>query len=725
MDEPFRRALGHYQSGRLEQAEAACREILGRKPDHFEAVNLLALLLHRSGRSREAIALLQAAVAQGLQEAAAYNNLGEMLRQQGRLAEAVEAFAEAIAASPSLGEAHFNLGNAYKDQGDYARAMTAFRRAVALRPDYAKAHFNLANTLREEGRAQEALTHYRESLASNPNAAEVCQNYSVALYHLGQLEAAAGVLRKAIELKPDAPRLHGDLGNLYRAMGRTAEADAYYRRQQSVEGPSWLADLRREALVELIPPDNAYIDRYRRHLADVLDRLQGQSLPLDPAELHTCGAEPPMALAYQGREDLPLARRYGELFSQRIRPLETASGSGRPRVGIVVTDGHEGVFVRCLGHLVARLAGPDLEVSVICSRAGANVIRHLLPDVAWDFLVIPERVDQAAQRIAQARFDLLHYWEVGSDAVNYFLPYFRPAPLQSACWGWPVTSGNPRIDYFVSSRLLEPEDGQAHYSERLVKLATLPTYYLRPAAGNADRDLSSIRAGVAAGAADPAKQYVRLSSLIEQTGQAGKPDADPFLSCRDKSHVYLVTQNLRKYHPDFDPLVAEILRRDPAGKLLLAGDAQPSIDELLLGRLRRTAADVMDRIRLVPRMATADYFRLVGLADVILDTPHYGGGANTLYDAFACGTPVVTLPGAVHRSRYASAAYARMGITEPVASSAEAYVDRAVEIACHPDLREDLRRRILAASEVLFEDRQAIEEHRAFFESAIAAARQK
>jgi glycosyltransferase involved in cell wall biosynthesis len=497
-------------------------------------------------------------------------------------------------------------------------------------------------------------------------------------------------------------------------MGRTAEADACYRRQQSAEGPSWLADLRREALVELIPPDNAYIDRYRQRLSEVLDRLLGQPSPLDPAELHTCGAEPPMALAYQGRDDLPLARRYGELFSQRIRPFEPACGDGRPRMGVVVTDGHEGVFVRCLGHLVARLAGPDLEVSVICSRAGANVIRHLLPDAAWDFLVIPERVDQAAQRVREARFDLLHYWEVGSDAVNYFLPYFRPAPVQSACWGWPVTSGNPRIDYFFSSRLLEPEDGQAHYSERLVMLATLPTYYLRPVVGKVDRDLSPDRAGVAAGA-----------NAAVATGANSAVVAGANSAAAHGEHVYLVTQNLRKYHPDFDPLLAAILRRDPAGRLLLAGDAQPTIDELLLARLRRTAADVVDRIRLVPRMATAEYLRMVGAADVILDTPHYGGGANTLYDAFACGTPVVTLPGAAHRSRYAAAAYARMGIGEPVAPSAEVYVDRAVEIASHRELRDDLRRRILAASEVLFEDRQAIEEHRAFFQSAIAAARQK
>ena len=712
MDERFRRALGHYQSARLEQAEAACREILGATPGDFEAVSLLALLLHRTSRSAEAIEMLQAAIARGLREPAVDNNLGEMLRLQGRLAEAVEAFARAIAASPSLTEAHFNLGNAYKDQGDYARAMVAYRRAVALRPDYAKAHFNLANTLREEGRAQESLAHYRQSLASNPNAAEVYQNCSVAHYQLGQLETAASVLWKAIALKPDDPRLHGDLGNLYRAMGRTAQADACYRRQ-SAEAPSWLADLRRQALVELIPPDNAYIDGYRQRLADALDRLLAQSLSLEPADLHICGAEPPMALAYQGREDLPLMGRYGQLFSQRIRPLETACGTGRPRVGIVVTDGHEGVFVRCLGHLVARLAGPDLDVSVICSRAGANVIRSLLPDVAWEFLVIPDHVDQAAERIRQARFDLLHYWEIGSDAMNYFLPYFRPAPVQSACWGWPVTSGNPRIDYFVSSRLLEPEDGQDHYSERLVQLATLPTYYLRPAVGRGDRDLSPLQTGVAAGA---------NTALAGGANSAPSPGAD--WSPAAGEHVYLLTQNLRKYHPDFDPLLAAILRRDPAGRLLLAGDAQPSIDELLLARLRRTAADVMDRIRLLPRMATAEYLRLVGLADVILDTPYYGGGANTLYDAFACGTPVVTLPGAVHRSRYGAAAYARMGITEPVVPTAEAYVERAVEIACHRDFREDLRRRILAASEVLFEDRQAIEEHRAFFQSAISAARQ-
>ena len=44
------------------------------------------------------------------------------------------------------------------------------------------------------------------------------------------------------------------------------------------------------------------------------------------------------------------------------------------------------------------------------------------------------------------------------------------APLQAMLWGHPVTSGSRHIDLFLSSAEMEPEDGDAHYSERLVRL---------------------------------------------------------------------------------------------------------------------------------------------------------------------------------------------------------------------------------------------------------------
>ena len=46
--------------------------------------------------------------------------------------------------------------------------------------------------------------------------------------------------------------------------------------------------------------------------------------------------------------------------------------------------------------------------------------------------------------------------------------------------GHPVTTGLDTMDYFVSSRLIEPAGAQSHYSERLMLLDTMPFYYYRP-----------------------------------------------------------------------------------------------------------------------------------------------------------------------------------------------------------------------------------------------------
>ncbi len=102
----------------------------------------------------------------------------------------------------------------------------------------------------------------------------------------------------------------------------------------------------------------------------------------------------------------------------------------------MVTHGHEGVYDRCLGRLVERIAAAKhFHVTLVCSQAGANVLRHLRPTFTGEYLTIPARVDEAATRIRDARLDVLHYWEVETDATNSFLPYFKPARVQCGTWG--------------------------------------------------------------------------------------------------------------------------------------------------------------------------------------------------------------------------------------------------------------------------------------------------
>ena len=64
--------------------------------------------------------------------------------------------------------------------------------------------------------------------------------------------------------------------------------------------------------------------------------------------------------------------------------------------------------------------------------------------------------------------------------MTFFMAFARLAPVQCVTWGHPVTSGIPNIDYFISSTLLELPGAESQYTERLVTLENLPTYYYPP-----------------------------------------------------------------------------------------------------------------------------------------------------------------------------------------------------------------------------------------------------
>ena len=64
-----------------------------------------------------------------------------------------------------------------------------------------------------------------------------------------------------------------------------------------------------------------------------------------------------------------------------------------------------------------------------------------------------------------------------------------------------------------------------------------------------------------------------------------------------------------------------------------------------------------------------------------------------------------------------------MGVTDLVVNSREEYVSKAVQVATDRDYRKYVTDRISQASDVLFNDLEAVREHERFFEEAIAYAR--
>ena len=151
------------------------------------------------------------------------------------------------------------------------------------------------------------------------------------------------------------------------------------------------------------------------------------------------------------------------------------------------------------------------------------------------------------------------------EPMTYSLAFSRLAPVQCTTWGHPNTTAIPAIDYFISSEHLDTPDAQVHYTEKLVRLPLPAIYYYRPQV--------------------PAVMKTR-----------------PDLGFGADEHLYGCPQTLYKFHPDFDAILAGILRSDPAGRLVLIRGQSPVMDEVLLGRFRRSMGDVIDRVSFVPRL---------------------------------------------------------------------------------------------------------------------------
>lgn len=282
--------------------------------------------------------------------------------------------------------------------------------------------------------------------------------------------------------------------------------------------------------------------------------------------------------------------------------------------------------------------------------------------------------EQLAELIVKDAVDVLIYPEVGMHPVTARLAAQRLAPVQCASWGHPVTTGLPTMDYFLSSDLMEPDGAQSAYRETLVRLPGLsftceaPDYRTRHAASRAQFGLG------------------------------------------DDEIVYLCVQNLSKYLPRFDGLLAAIAGNVKGSRLVFI-EGPGDTTEIFRTRLRAAfdeAGVLFDRhVSFLPRLDRDRYHALNRVADIFLDTPEWSGCNSTL-EALACDVPVVTLPGTWMRGRHSYAFYRRMDFDALTARDESHYIELAVRLGTDPRWRATQRQRIAQATTRLYGDPEPV-----------------
>lgn len=363
---------------------------------------------------------------------------------------------------------------------------------------------------------------------------------------------------------------------------------------------------------------------------------------------------------YAGRDAKALLSSFGNLFLKRIieplfpdlcQPIPQRT-SGKLRVGYVSTamcDHHGSNWA--LGWL--RGHTDDFETYAIHMGKKVDEVTDVWKEEADHYYQLTGPQPEAARFIKSLEVDALIYTDIGSDGRTTQTASMRLAPVQCTAWGHAITSGLPNVDYYLSSELMEPEDGDDHYTEKLVRLPNSGLVFNEfeiPAPGTIRQELSLPR-----------------------------------------GFLPLMNQNLMKCVPKWDHLFREVNRA--TGKPIVFIALRRYETQLTAERLHRAGVNAI----WIPRLPHEMFMRLLQACDLILDTVEWSGG-NTTVQALAVGTPMVTLPGKFMRGRHSLAFHKIAGADPLIATDPQDYV----RIAADRDLQRESMKNVDASR--LFND---------------------
>jgi len=655
-------AVRSFENGNPDDAGRRCRALLAEQPDFWEALQLL----------------------------------GAASFQTGDAAGAVDAFRRALELRPDDADAHFNLGLAQQEAGDLAAATASYRQALARQADHDAALNNLgAVLLLSGGDPMEAADLLGRATIASPNNGQVHYNHANALKRLGRVEEAAEGYRRAMELDPTDTRATIGLGNLLDDQGRAEDAIAVFEQAEAGDPTSVPAKWGARLTLPIIYDDAAEMATWRERWAAGLDRLAAEVDLNSPAgvasALEAVTAKTNFNLHYQGRVDRDLQAAYGNLvhrivgaaYPDCVQPLaKRARAPGEPiRVGFVSSFLRHHTVAKLFGGWMTGLdperfqvhafhAGSDSDETTERLTAGVHAFhQNLFPD------------SRLIGTIREAALDALIFTDIGMDARMQLLAAMRLAPVQAVTWGHPVTTGLPTIDHFLTSAMMEPANGDAHYTERLDRLGNLSISYARPATNG-----------------------------LAPLSLAGK---GPHLLC---------TQSLFKLLPWFDAVLAAIAEAAPAAQFHFVAAANEDLTARFRRRLEASftaRAQDAGRIAIHPTMGQDDFFRLNLAADLVLDSPDWSGG-NTTLEAVACGKPVVTLAGETMRSRHSAAILKRLDIEDTIATNGDDYAAIVAALANDEERRRQLTARVAESADRVFEDQTPVDDLEEFLIQATA-----
>jgi predicted O-linked N-acetylglucosamine transferase (SPINDLY family) len=583
----------------------------------------------------------------------------DTLKRAGQLQEAVALYQICLDTCPDDLDLLYEQGEALLELDQLEEAADRFRRALATAPNDSASTIMLARTLHRLGKPLESLHFYRRAQRLTPHISVVHQMAGITATESDLRDEARTSFRRALEADPDNISARLCLCMLYLDMFPTTEALEKGRQQY------------KQALIELVASTR-------------LDTPAAIDAAVEAAGMLTS-----FFLPYQGRNDRELQKIYGEwlcrVMAARFPDMQCTTA--RPRTGEKIRVGFVSAHFRdhSVWKIVTRGWLKHLDRSKFMlfgyHTGTENDTATAEARSYCDTFVQQTDIALMTETIMQHKPHILIYPGLAMDPHTVRLAALRLAPAQCVSWGHPNTTGMPTCDFFLSSDLMEPPDGDTHYSETLIRLPNLSVCY----------------------------EAIPLPAPLPPTAIPGVNPGD---------FSYLCCQNLMKYLPHYDDVFPAIAAQVPNAKFIFikfSDSHRHCFNQRMEAAFSRHNLYAADHVVFLPPLNAITYAVLNAEIDVYLDSIGWSGG-NTTFESLPFNKPIVTLPGEFMRGRHTTAILKMMGVEETIAADVQDYVSIAARLGTDREWYDAVSGRVAVNKHRVYGDRICVRALEQFME---------
>jgi predicted O-linked N-acetylglucosamine transferase (SPINDLY family) len=659
--------LMHHQSGNIEQALIAYREILKLDENHFDALHLSGLIAAANKNFEKAVILIKRALKIKSNNATAHSNLGIVFFEMKKFDLAIQSHKKSIKINSKNKTSFYNLALAFEKDSRIHDAIEAYKTALSLDHSYYEALVNLGNLLQKDNKLLDAIYFYNKSIDSNPRGPESYNNRGNVFHKLQRYADALRDFDIAIELNPRYYEAFNNRGNTLHAL-----------RQQELALKNYDESIRLNAL---------YPDAHHNR-ANLLREMQRYEAALkDFDTVLTLRPNYPYVLGQQLATKMNLCEwsNYDKSLFEVCRRIEAGEQACLPFVALSLVD--EPVVHKKAAHIWADNNHPTQKFeSVIRTSSNNHKIKlgyfsadfheHATMYLMAELLEVHNRerfeiigfsfgpkIEDQMRRRAELAFSSFYdvramsdkdvaslarglQIDIAVDLKGYTLDSrtsifsYRAAPIQVSFLGFPGTMAVNYIDYIIADEIVIPKGNEIYYSE---KIAYLPHSY--------------------------------------QVNGSGRKKAQSNLSRRDwglpeNVFTYCCFNNNYKITPQIFDVWMRILMQVEGSVLWLLEESERVIENLKL-RARENGVNP-DRIIFAKKVSSDIHLERQCLADLFLDTFPYNAH-TTASDALWVGLPILSVPGKSFASRVSASLLHELNLSELIAKDINDYEQIAID----------------------------------------------